>query len=192
MAGRGSTAAVLAFAAALVLGCDLGGRGDPPPSPTASLEPLVIGVIVSVQRDSPNSDTGTARLDNGSTVVLGGPPQNRLMTFSGQLRPGDLVLAGAGDPPEWWADLDSKVRVQPSGSPGSIGVPDGRCWSIAGGAYEIGDTIHFSNGLLLKKSADFHVEMTWIKDPFPARSSDRFCVDRTGRVTSLDFIWQPY
>ena len=31
--------------------------------------------------------------------------------------------------------------------------------------------------------------MTWSRDPFPARDSDSFCVDRDGVVTSLDFIW---
>jgi len=196
MARRAAIAAIVGAAAVLVIGCDLGGRGDRPPSPTASLEPVVVGVIASADGDPPNSGMGSAQLEDGSTIILGGTTQDRLVTFSGQLQVGDLLLAGPGNPPVWWADLDSKIRISPSPpieSPGvgRIGVPDGNCWSIGGGAYDIGDAIHFSNGLLLKKAADFHVEMDWIKDPFPTRSGDRFCVDREGHVTSLDFIWQP-
>jgi len=132
-------------------------------------------------------------LDDGSTIVLRGAPQIQLQTFSGQLQTGDLVLAGPGKPPAWWADLASKNRVHPSGAPsGATDVPDGLCWKIAGGAFDEGGAIHFSNGLLLKKTADFKVVYSWIPDPFPARSDDNFCVNRAGEVTTLDFIWEPY
>jgi hypothetical protein len=197
MARWAAIAAGLGVAALLAVGCDLGGRGDPPPSPTESLEPVIVGVIARAFGDPANSGRGTAQLEDGSTLMLGGEGQRQLVTISGQFEPGDLVLAGPGNPPIWWADLDSKIRVQPSGSAvsrgtRSFGVPDGHCWSIAGGAYDVGDAIHFSNGLLLPKAADFHIAMDYIKDPFPARSGDRFCVDRHGNVTSLDFIWQPF
>jgi hypothetical protein len=49
------------------------------------------------------------------------------------------------------------------------------------------------NGLHLPMAAGFHVVQTWIHDePFPARESDVLCVDRTGVVTTMLYLFQPY
>jgi hypothetical protein len=62
---------------------------------------------------------------------------------------------------------------------------------IDGGAFDEGDAIHFSSGLLLKKVEGFRVVEDWVPDPFPARAPDQFCVDVVGRVTTLQSIWVP-
>lgn len=180
-------AALVGSAAMVVAACG-DGRDDPPPSPTRSFEPAVISLIDTVESDA---TTHRAVLVDGTTLTLDfdDPSSTRLTNGFGQIVPGDLVLAGPGDPPTWWTALSTKHSVHPSGAPGSAEVPDGLCWYITGGAYDEGDAIHFSSGLRLPKAAAFRVVPTWIPDPFPARISDYLCVDQAGIVTSLDSIW---
>jgi len=180
--------AVLIGSAALSNAACGDGRGDPPPSPTIAFEPAVISLIDTVENDASGH---RVVLVDGTTLTLDvyDPSSTRLMNGTGQVVSGDLVLAGPGDPPTWWTALPTKYSVHPSGAPGSAEVPDGLCWSIHGGAYDEGDAIHFSSGLRLPKATNFQVAMTYIPNPFPARISDSFCVDRDGIVTSLDFIW---
>jgi hypothetical protein len=181
---------VAAFAGAVAMlsaGCG-DGRGDPPPSPTSAFEPAVVSLITSVEQEAIGR---RVLLADGTTLNLNpdDPSSPRLTNGTGQVIPGDLVLAGPGSPPSWWAALSTRHSVHPSGAPGSAQVPDGRCWYIRGGAYDEGTVIHFSSGLRLPKAPGFEVSMDWIPDPFPARGSDSFCVDQQGIVTSLDFIW---
>ena len=180
--------AVLIGSAALLNAACGDGRGDPPPSPTSAFEPAVISLIDTVENDATSH---RVVLVDGTTLTLDfyDPSSARLMNGSGQVVPGDLVLAGLGDPPTWWTALSLKYGLVPSGAPSSAEFPDRGCWSMHGGAFEDGDAIHFSNGLRLPKAKNFQVAMTYVPNPFPARSSDSFCVDRDGTVTSLDFIW---
>jgi hypothetical protein len=189
MAGRWTAVLSSMTVAALLVSC--GGRAKPPASPTETLEPVVVGLIASAMPDGIGAVTGSVTLDDGSTLALG-LQQVRLTPPFGQLKPGDLMLAGPGSSPAWWIDLDSKIRVVPSGRPAASPVPDGACWLMEGGAFDVGDAIHFANGLLLKKAPGFRIVYDWIPDPFPTRDGDRFCVNRDGQVTSLDFIWEPY
>ena len=180
--------AVLIGSAALLNAACGDGRGDPPPSPTSAFEPAVISLIDTVENDATSH---RVVLVDGTTLTLDfyDPSSARLMNGSGQVVPGDLVLAGPGDPPTWWTALSLKYGLVPSGAPSSAEFPDRGCWSMHGGAFDDGDAIHFSNGLRLPKAENFQVAMTYVPNPFPARSSDSFCVDRDGTVTSLDFIW---
>jgi hypothetical protein len=192
MAGRGTAAVVSVITVVLLAGCGgLGGRGKPPPSPTETLEPIVVGLIAAAKPDYTNSSTGSVTLDDGSTIVLRNLASIQIPTNLGPLEPGDLVLAGPGSPPAWWANLAPKVRGVPSAGPRSSAVPGGACWLLTSGAFDGGHTIHFANGLLLKKAPGFRVVYDWIPDPFPTRDGDQFCVGRDGLVTSLDFIWEP-
>ena len=178
--------AVLVGTAAIMIAACGDGRGDPPPSPTSAFEPEVISLIGVVEHDA----TGRrVTLVDRTALTLDDPSSARLTNGSGQIVPGDLVLAGSGDPPTWWTALSLKYGIVPSGAPASAEFPDRGCWSMHGGAFDEGDAIHFSNGLRLPKAKDFQVAMTYVPNPFPARASDSFCVDRNGTVTSLDFIW---
>jgi hypothetical protein len=189
MARRRLNAACLPLVVTLLAACDLGGRGGPPPSPTETMRPETIALVATAEHKN-GFVTGLVHLEDGSAIDLGDTTA-RLPNGYGQLQPGDLILAAAGPRPAWWVDLDGKIRVRASSDNG-VGKVDGACWWIRGGGYDVGDAIHFSSGLFLTKAPTFKVEMDWIKDPLPARPSDYFCVDRTGTVTSLDFIWQPY
>jgi hypothetical protein len=162
-----------------------GGRDTPPPSPTTSFEPVIVSLVAAVDRDATIQE---ATLSDGSRLRLD-ETNGRLLNGDWEVVPGDLLLADSGTAPTWWAALPTKNVVHPSGAAASASVPDGRCWLIRGGAYDEGDAIHFSSGLRLPKAAEFKVAFDWIKDPFPARGSDSFCVDRDATVTSLDFIW---
>ena len=186
MAGRWRSRALIASAIALATACG-DGRGSPPPSPTTSFEPTVVSLIATVDG---NWTEHRVVLENGTKLTLRSDSSStQLSNGRGPVGPGDLVLAGAGNPPAWWAALESRRRIRPSGASGSADLPDGLCWTIYGGAFDERDSIQFSTGLRLRKAAEFHVQMTWIKDPFPARDGDSFCVNRAGAVTSLEFIW---
>jgi hypothetical protein len=189
MAWRGTTVSLLGIIAPLVLGCGLGSRGDPPPSPSAAFEPALVEAIVAMEA---GTLTNSVHLANGLTFSLPYYSSTRLRNGSGVLQPGDLLIAGPGNPPAWWVDLEPRLLNRSPGATGPETVPDVTCWLIEGGAIDEGDAIHYSTGLVLKKAEGFHVVETWIPDPFPARDSDSFCVDRAGHVRTLEFIWEPF
>lgn len=182
----GRWVAVLLGCAALTIAACGPSRSDPPPSPTSAFEPEVASLVATVDDDA--TEGRVVVLENGTALNLN-DERARLWNSFGEVIPGALMLAGSGRSPTWWIVLATKNRVHPSGAPSAAQVPDGLCWYLSGGAYDDGDTIHFSNGLRLPKPASFLVVPTWVEDPFPARASDYFCVDRQGKVTSLDFIW---
>jgi hypothetical protein len=189
MARWGAVPCLLGIVAAVVLGCGLGGRSDPPPSPTAAFEPVLVESIVAMEA---GTLTNTVHLANGLTFSLPDASPARLRNGGGVLRPGDLLIAGPRNPPAWWVDLPPRLLNRSPGASGPEAVPDVTCWLIDGGAFDEDDAIHYSSGLVLKKAEVFHVVETWIPDPFPARDSDSFCVDRAGRVRTLEFIWEPF
>ncbi|HEX2756568.1 MAG TPA: hypothetical protein VHM48_13960 [Candidatus Limnocylindrales bacterium] len=189
MRRRGAIPGFVGVAASLVLGCGLGGRGDPPPSPSTIFEPAVIGLIEATET---GTLTSTVRLGDGPTYSLPDNSPVRLPNGGGVLKPGDLMLAGPSVPPTWWVDLPPRLLNRLPGATGPEVIPDGKCWLIDGGAFDEGAAIHFSSGLLLQKAEGFHVVQTWIEDPLPARASDSLCVDVGGHVTTLEFIWEPF
>lgn len=185
MVGRSVVVLAALVLAGGVLACtSLNGRGDPPPSPTKTIEPMVVGVVAAVD---PDPEHGYVTLDSG--VVLAVRENDLKRIYGGyEPAPGTLILAGGGQPPGWWASFELKPQSETS-----IPDPTGRdaCWRITNGAFDEGDFIHFANGLHLRKAAGFLVVPDYIKDPFPARPMDSFCLDRRGEVMTLDFIWQP-
>ena len=169
--------------ASMLVGCD-SGRGPMPPRPTRSLEPTVISLVTKVDQDG---SPVVVTLASGERLDFEGIGGEREVYRRGNLEPGDLFLAGSGNPAEWYALLSPTSTIRTGSS-----KPDPTCWAINGGAFEDGDFIHFSNGLRLPKAAGFSVVDDYIEDPFPARGSDEFCVNQEGKVTSLVYIFLPY
>ncbi len=161
-----------------------GGRGSEPPRPTRSLEPTVVGVVTAVDTGrSPNVVT----LASEQQVTLSRIGGSAAVSSWGNLDRGFLWLSGSLTEPDWFA------WAPPNGTLWSGQAKlDPTCWEVRGGAYEDGAFVHFSAGLRLPKTADFRIAQSYIKDPWPARADDVFCVTSTGEVKSLISIFIPY
>jgi len=169
--------------ASMLVGCN-SGRGPLPARPTRSLAPTIISLVTKVDQDG---SPVVLTLASGDRIDFEGIGGEREVYRRGNLEPGDLLLAGPGNPADWYALLSPTSTVRTGSS-----KPDPACWAINGGAFEDGDFIDFSNGLRLPKAAGFSVVDDYIEDPFPARGSDEFCVNQEGQVTSLVYIFLPY
>jgi hypothetical protein len=174
----------LTLGAILLIIAACGGRGPEPPRPSRTLEATVVGVVTAV-------DTGRSpyvvSLASGQQISLSSLGGTAAVSRWGNLDRGFLWLSDSLTEPAWYA------WAPPNGTIWSGQRElDPTCWELRGGAYEDDGFVHFSAGLRLKKSADFRIAQTYIKDPWPARAGDVFCVTSTGEVKSLISIFLPY
>lgn len=153
-----------------------------------TLVPETIGVIVAWDYLDCNAGHGYI-LDTGEVVeVFRGnvtcldAPQTATLTLEssgisspgnpGPVEDGDLVLlAWNGSDVAWYAG----ARAQPD---------DPTCpYELQGAAFDAGDELHFSSGLLLPKGEGFAFEPAWIERPSQSMPKGAFfCLDRTGEV----------
>jgi hypothetical protein len=140
------------------------------PIPATLHTPEVVGVVAAV---TPGADRITTfALSDGATVTIDGA-KSTVIKGSGNGSIGDLLLT---DQASSWM---SSLRVNSNAD-----APAG-CFDLPNGGVDDGDYIKFTNGLRLRKAADF--------DPGIARQSTNglydypqvtFCVDSTGSVAS--------
>ena len=174
----GRSAAAIGVLLLIVAGC-VPGRGPEPRRPSATLEPAVIGVVDQVGPER------TLRLEGSDQVTYG--MSTPVVWSWGNLEAGDLWLADRLDDPTWYAWLAPNQTLW-----SGMTTLDPDCWEIRGGAYDDGAFVHFSHGLHLRKAVGFTVRESYVEDPWPARFSDIFCVNRQGEVKNLMSIALPY
>jgi len=91
---------------------------------------------------------------------------------------GDLMFFGEDAQGAWYAAANH--------------VGTNECpFEMSGGAYDEGDVLHFTSGLVLRKAPNFRIVSDWVEDPFPLRAADQICVNEQGEVLSVS-IWLPY
>ncbi len=154
----------------------------------------IIGVVTDVGSGEPYT-LHRFTLDTGDVVDLnvfdnqGAPRTPRLSETNVNLPlegdvPGKSYLLLVGQDPDgttWYAAAREVGNDCPFAMEGA-------------GVYDEGDALHFSSGLLLPKSPDFHTNMDYREDDFeifPLRRADSLCVDRSGTALSAA-IWLPY
>jgi hypothetical protein len=175
---------LIAGVAALTLLAACSGRGNEPPRPTRALQPTIVDLVTDVDTAS---TPFVVSLASGQRITMSSLGGSAAVSSRGNLERGFLWLSDAVAEPAWYA------WAPPNGTiwPGQRKL-DPECWELKGGAFDQGDAVHFSNGLRLPKAVDFRIAQANIKDPWPARSDDVFCVTRQGEVSSLAFIFTPY
>ncbi len=156
----------------------------PPPSPTTSRVPDVIGVLVEWDWNECfpgvfTLDTGdvlrinevsgscgeteyvpTPRL-NGTEMLLRGDPGHRQTDE-------ELIFYGEDELGAWYAVAHRKSHED----------EDRPCpWTLDGGAYIDEDVVHFSSGLVLPAG--------WLSSPSDIRGRQYACVDREGVVIEV-------
>lgn len=156
-------------------------RGPEPPRPTEDLRPSVVGVIASEDVAEPFLLEGGASFDppDGAAVR---PLQN--WPGSSVLEPdefvkGLLLLGGQGEDGGWWYEIA-----------GVGGANEDGCWPIYGGAFDEGDSVHFTSGLRVPKLPTFVIRTNGPDDDrgFPAHQDDSVCLDARGNAVYLDLF----
>jgi hypothetical protein len=156
------------------------GNPDPPPVPTETRVPAVIGRLVGFAPDGHGY-----LLDDGTVIDLGlsgsdAPKAKLLSAGSPHLPDGDrrggLLLFGEDAAGRFYA------AASPSGS-GDVG-----CDILRGQGFIESDRVHLSTGLALPFASGMtrindrdprHVDPTWLLD------FDPICIDEDGKVTSI-------
>ena len=176
-----------------------------PVPPTKSLVPEIVDVVLRWDWVEGECQVQRLTLESGRTLdlrlmgdsrarcgdgpwVTGVPRISGSFDLSGTaqagetVRNGGLLYYGHDGQAEWIAGASSNELA---------GDADECPYTIRGSGYDQGDILHFSTGLVIKKTADFENLTPWRQERSIFRDSDKICVNRQGDAVSI-WRWAPY
>jgi hypothetical protein len=175
-----------------------------PPRPDRSLVPEVVGIVVrwefvegacQVTRltlqsgqilDLNLQGDGRSRCGDGPWVT-GVPELTRSSDLFGTFRPGEavrnggLLYYGHDGEAEWYAGASFNEPAADAAE-----CP----YTLIGSGYDEGNILHFSSGLVVKKTANFENKTPWREETSIFRDSDKICVNQRGEAISI-WRWSP-
>lgn len=164
--------------AALVVIC-LGAactRGPAPPEPTEDLRAATVGIVETGQSGDGVELRGGERFPSAAGVA----PQ-RLVNWPADskrqpadMEPGSLLLGGQRADGSWWYQLASLGN---------------ECWEVLGGAFDRGDAVQFSTGVIVPKAPGFELRTHGTEgNPFPGHAWDVTCLSGDGEAVYFDLF----
>ena len=174
-----------------------------PPRPSRTLVPEVVGIVIRQDFVVDRCQVTRVTLEGGRTldlVLLGdarakcgdGPWQTGIPSLTssdasiGTSQPGDLIPDGGilyyghDGATDWIAGAWSNGNTEPAPCP----------YRLSGTGYDEGDVLHFSTGLVIRKTSDYQNRSPWMDEKTTFRDADRICVNRHGDAIAI-WRWSP-
>jgi hypothetical protein len=170
-----------------------------PPRPDRSLVPEVVGVVVRWDFIEGECEMKRLTLQSGQTLdlrllgdrrascgdgtwVTGVPELSRSRNLFGTSQAGETIPDGG----LLYYGHDGQAEWIASASPNGLAADPAGCpYRLSGSGYDEGDILHFSTGLVVKKTADFENRTPWREETSTFGDADDICVNQTGEATSI-------